>query len=106
SDGLSDLVSLEDMERIIAEAADDEAAVYALWRAAMDATGRDNISILLARRNSGPRPSAPGTREGTPGSPRWSRRTGPRGERGHRLHPGLTRPSRRPARAGPATRPF
>ncbi|MFW5416128.1 serine/threonine-protein phosphatase [Nocardiopsis sp. CNT-189] len=51
SDGLSDLVTLEDMERIIAEAADDEAAVYALWRAAMDATGRDNISILLARRN-------------------------------------------------------
>uniref|UniRef100_UPI00036B8411 PP2C family protein-serine/threonine phosphatase n=1 Tax=Nocardiopsis chromatogenes TaxID=280239 RepID=UPI00036B8411 len=50
SDGLSDLVPQEEMERIIAEAADDEGAVYALWRAAMDASGRDNISILLARR--------------------------------------------------------
>ncbi|WP_067969940.1 PP2C family protein-serine/threonine phosphatase [Nocardiopsis trehalosi] len=50
SDGLSDLVALEDMERIIAEAGSDEAAVHALWQAAMEASGRDNISILLARR--------------------------------------------------------
>ncbi|MFC4563162.1 PP2C family protein-serine/threonine phosphatase [Nocardiopsis mangrovi] len=50
SDGLSDLVLLEDMERIIAEAGSDEAAVHALWQAAMEASGRDNISILLARR--------------------------------------------------------
>ncbi|MFC3999795.1 PP2C family protein-serine/threonine phosphatase [Nocardiopsis sediminis] len=51
SDGLSDLVALEDMERIIAEAGSDEAAVHALWQAAMEASGRDNISILLARRH-------------------------------------------------------
>ncbi|WP_026128489.1 PP2C family protein-serine/threonine phosphatase [Nocardiopsis halophila] len=50
SDGLSDLVAQDEMERIIAEASDDEGAVHALWRAAMDASGRDNISILLARR--------------------------------------------------------
>ncbi|WP_345556515.1 PP2C family protein-serine/threonine phosphatase [Streptomonospora halophila] len=50
SDGLSDLVPLEEMERIIAEAGSDEGAVHGLWQAAMEASGRDNISILLARR--------------------------------------------------------
>ncbi|MDA8370920.1 MAG: protein phosphatase 2C domain-containing protein [Nocardiopsaceae bacterium] len=50
SDGLSDLVALEDMEQIIAEAGSDEVAVHALWQAAMEGSGRDNISILLARR--------------------------------------------------------
>ncbi|ASU82338.1 serine/threonine-protein phosphatase [Nocardiopsis gilva YIM 90087] len=50
SDGLSDLVAHDDMERIIAEAGSDEAAVHGLWQAAMEASGRDNISILLARR--------------------------------------------------------
>lgn len=50
SDGLSDLVLPEDMERMIAEAGSDEAAVHALWQAAMEAGGKDNISILLARR--------------------------------------------------------
>ncbi|WP_304455890.1 PP2C family serine/threonine-protein phosphatase [Nocardiopsis sp. YSL2] len=49
SDGLSDLVRHGDMEKIIAEAGSDEAAVYALWQAAMEAGGKDNISILLAR---------------------------------------------------------
>lgn len=50
SDGLSDLVMTEEMERILAEAGSDEAAVHALWQAAMEAGGKDNISILLARR--------------------------------------------------------
>ncbi|TQN27750.1 serine/threonine protein phosphatase PrpC [Haloactinospora alba] len=50
SDGLSDLVPLEKMERIIAEAGSDEAAVHTLWQEAIAASGRDNISILLARR--------------------------------------------------------
>ncbi|GAB3207146.1 hypothetical protein GCM10027294_12590 [Marinactinospora endophytica] len=50
SDGLSDLVALEEMERIIAGSGSDEAAVFNLWQAAMDASGRDNISILLVRR--------------------------------------------------------
>ena len=40
------------MERIIAEAGDDNIAVYNLWQAAMNASGRDNISILLVRRHS------------------------------------------------------
>ncbi len=52
SDGLSDLFPLEEMERIIAEAGDDNIAVYNLWQAAMNASGRDNISILLVRRHS------------------------------------------------------
>ncbi|GLU47527.1 protein phosphatase [Nocardiopsis ansamitocini] len=50
SDGLSDLVTLEEMEQIIAESSSDDAAVYNLWKAAMDASGRDNISIMLVRR--------------------------------------------------------
>ncbi|MFC7326528.1 PP2C family protein-serine/threonine phosphatase [Marinactinospora rubrisoli] len=52
SDGLSDLVTLEEMERIIAAADSDESAVQELWRAAMDASGRDNISVLLVRRST------------------------------------------------------
>ncbi|WP_046470010.1 PP2C family protein-serine/threonine phosphatase [Allosalinactinospora lopnorensis] len=50
SDGLSDLVPVEEMERILAEAGSDEAAVHALWQAAMEGGGRDNVSIMLARR--------------------------------------------------------
>lgn len=50
SDGLSDLVSTEEMERMMAEAGSDEAAVHALWQAAMEGGGKDNISIMLARR--------------------------------------------------------
>ncbi|MDS1269902.1 protein phosphatase 2C domain-containing protein [Lipingzhangella sp. LS1_29] len=49
SDGLSDLVSNEEMEQILAAAVSDEAAVRELWQAAMKVSGRDNISILLAR---------------------------------------------------------
>lgn len=51
SDGLSDLVAHAEMERIIAEAESDQDAVHNLWEAAMAASGRDNISILLARRH-------------------------------------------------------
>ncbi|GAA3751934.1 PP2C family protein-serine/threonine phosphatase [Salinactinospora qingdaonensis] len=50
SDGLSDLVPLEEMERIIASSDGDQLAVHRLWEAAMEASGRDNISIILARR--------------------------------------------------------
>lgn len=50
SDGLSDLVSIDEMERMMAEAGSDEAAVHALWQAAMEGGGKDNISIMLARR--------------------------------------------------------
>jgi len=50
SDGLSDLVSTDEMERMMAEAGSDEAAVHALWQAAMEGGGKDNISIMLARR--------------------------------------------------------
>lgn len=49
TDGLTDLVGEGDMERTLAEAGSDEAAVYALWQAAMAAGGKDNISIVLAR---------------------------------------------------------
>lgn len=51
SDGLSDLVTKEEMERIIEEADSDEEAVHNLWQAAMEVSGRDNISILLVRPN-------------------------------------------------------
>lgn len=50
SDGLSDLVSTDEMERMMAEAGSDEAAVHALWQAAMEGGGKDNISIMFARR--------------------------------------------------------
>ena len=49
SDGLSDLVTVGEMEKILKVHGDDEAAVYALWQAAMAAGGKDNISIILAR---------------------------------------------------------
>ena len=47
SDGLSDMLAIEQMERILATAADDEHAVTALWSAAMNAGGRDNITVAL-----------------------------------------------------------
>lgn len=50
SDGLSDLVSQEEMQEIMATAEDDDAAVHTMWQAAMAVSGRDNISIMLARR--------------------------------------------------------
>ncbi|MGW4891968.1 PP2C family protein-serine/threonine phosphatase [Kitasatospora sp. NPDC004240] len=50
SDGLSDLVDVAVMERILAEnPGDDVRAVKALWVAAMNAGGRDNITALLVR---------------------------------------------------------
>ncbi|MDS1270881.1 serine/threonine-protein phosphatase [Lipingzhangella sp. LS1_29] len=50
SDGLSDLVTTEEVEKILATSDSDAVAVSELWRAAMAAGGRDNISIILARR--------------------------------------------------------
>ena len=49
TDGLTDLVDVPDMEKILATHTNDEAAVHALWQAAMAAGGKDNISIVLAR---------------------------------------------------------
>jgi PPM family protein phosphatase len=49
SDGLSDLVPVATMERLL-RGDDDLRAVRELWAAAMNASGRDNISIALVRR--------------------------------------------------------
>jgi serine/threonine protein phosphatase PrpC len=50
SDGLSDLVGVTEIERLLARhAKDDPTAVKALWAAAMNAGGRDNITIVLVR---------------------------------------------------------
>ncbi|MET8179763.1 protein phosphatase 2C domain-containing protein [Streptomyces sp. NPDC005336] len=49
SDGLSDLVDTAEMESLLADSADDVRAVKALWAAAMNAGGRDNITIMLVR---------------------------------------------------------
>lgn len=47
SDGLSDLVPLEEMETLLASTADPTRIVKSLWAAAMNASGRDNITIIL-----------------------------------------------------------
>jgi serine/threonine protein phosphatase PrpC len=47
SDGLSDLTDLETMERLLNESDDPTRAVKSLWAAAMNASGRDNITIAL-----------------------------------------------------------
>lgn len=47
SDGLSDLVGIEAMEALLAKPGGSVRAVKALWVAAMNASGRDNISIVL-----------------------------------------------------------
>jgi PPM family protein phosphatase len=47
SDGLSDLVEVAEMERILRVETDEVRAVKALWVAAMNSSGRDNISIML-----------------------------------------------------------
>lgn len=53
SDGLTDLVGVEQLELILAAEPDNDArAVTALWAAAMNNGGRDNITIVLARRLS------------------------------------------------------
>jgi serine/threonine protein phosphatase PrpC len=48
SDGLTDMVPLDRIEKEMAAAPDEVAGVEALLRAALDAGGRDNISIVLA----------------------------------------------------------
>ncbi|MDH2425661.1 serine/threonine-protein phosphatase [Sphaerisporangium sp. TRM90804] len=53
SDGLSDLVSVAEMEETLNAEADDALAVKRMWALAMNASGRDNITIVLARRGSG-----------------------------------------------------
>lgn len=59
SDGLSDLVAAAEIERLLARHGDDNAtAVKALWAAAMNAGGRDNITIVLVRVTSGVRDAA------------------------------------------------
>ena len=51
SDGLSNLVEATEIERLLARHAhDDPTAVKALWAAAMNAGGRDNITVVLVRR--------------------------------------------------------
>lgn len=51
SDGLTDLVSLAEIEALLLKAdGDDSLAVRALWAAAMNAGGHDNITIALVRR--------------------------------------------------------
>jgi PPM family protein phosphatase len=47
SDGLSDLVDAEQMERLLSEPGGPCRSVKALWAAAMNASGRDNITIAL-----------------------------------------------------------
>lgn len=50
SDGLSDLVPVAEIERVLAGHADDDVTgVKALWAAAMNASGRDNITVVLVR---------------------------------------------------------
>jgi serine/threonine protein phosphatase PrpC len=44
------MVAIDQMERILATAANDEHAVTALWSAAMNAGGRDNITVALVSR--------------------------------------------------------
>lgn len=47
SDGLSDLVEIETMEKLLGEPGGAARSVKALWAAAMNASGRDNITIAL-----------------------------------------------------------
>ncbi|MEO3855993.1 protein phosphatase 2C domain-containing protein [Acrocarpospora sp. B8E8] len=50
TDGLTDLVPVADMEEALNSDGDDSQAVKRLWALAMNASGRDNITIVLARR--------------------------------------------------------
>ncbi len=54
SDGLSDLVGVAEMERVLAEESSDERVVKALWAQAMNASGRDNITVALVRHPNEP----------------------------------------------------
>lgn len=61
SDGLTDMVPLTDIERLLQEnAEDDSRAVKSLWAAAMNAGGRDNITIAVIRRDQRRDARAPG----------------------------------------------
>lgn len=53
TDGLSDLVGVEEMESLLARPDGSTRAVKALWVAAMNASGRDNTSIVLVEAPSG-----------------------------------------------------
>jgi PPM family protein phosphatase len=48
SDGLSDMLTVEEMGRLLAEHEDGRAA-YELWKAAIEAGGHDNITLALVR---------------------------------------------------------
>jgi serine/threonine protein phosphatase PrpC len=48
TDGLTDCVSLDDMEAVVANEPSPAAAVERLFKAAMAAGGKDNITIILA----------------------------------------------------------
>jgi PPM family protein phosphatase len=50
SDGLTDMVPVADIEKILAAEPADARAAKALWATAMNAGGRDNISVILVRR--------------------------------------------------------
>jgi len=47
SDGLSDLVELETMEQLLGQPGGAARSVKALWAAAMNGSGRDNITVAL-----------------------------------------------------------
>ncbi|HYS37654.1 MAG TPA: PP2C family serine/threonine-protein phosphatase [Pseudonocardiaceae bacterium] len=47
SDGLSDLVNADTIEKLLATSDEPARTVRALWVAAMNASGRDNITIVL-----------------------------------------------------------
>jgi serine/threonine protein phosphatase PrpC len=70
SDGLSDLVELEAMEALLAAPGGSARAVKALWAAAMNESGRDNITIALVELvgdpAAAPRPERAGAGQGAP----------------------------------------
>lgn len=47
TDGVTDMLSIDEMEDILTSAADTETAVNTLWRAALNAGGHDNITIIF-----------------------------------------------------------
>lgn len=48
SDVLSPVVGIDDREHLLASGGSEAQSVKALWIAAMNATGPDNISVVLA----------------------------------------------------------
>jgi PPM family protein phosphatase len=47
TDGLSDMLSVKEMERVVVPVLSPAGAVQALFTSAMDAGGRDNITIAV-----------------------------------------------------------